>query len=115
MTSGARSTSSAVPTIDVTELARQRASGAVLIDVRQPAEYAEAHVPGAVLLPLDQLADRLGDVPQSGAVYVICRTGGRSQMGAQFLLQHGVDAINVTGGTLAWIDAGHQVATGADA
>ena len=81
--------------------------GATLIDVREPYEYAEAHVPGAVLIPMGQLASRLQEVPSDGPVYVICRSGNRSGQMGPLLDAHGYDSINVLGGTAAWVRAGH--------
>jgi len=103
-----------VPEIDVEELARRREEGAALVDVRRLDEYVEAHVPGAVLIPLDELADRVGDVPDDGPVLVICRSGARSAAAVDFLRGEGFDAVNVAGGTQAWIDSGRPVATGTD-
>ena len=80
---------------------------ATLIDVREPYEYAEAHVPGAVLIPMGQLAGRLDEVPSDGPVYVICRSGNRSGQMGPLLDAHGYDSINVLGGTAAWVQAGH--------
>lgn len=102
-----------VPEIDVAELARRRAEGAVLIDVREPDEYDAVHVPGAQLIPLGTVPDRLDDVPVSGGpVYVICAKGGRSYRAAEFYRSKGIDAVNVAGGTTAWVEAGHPTATG---
>jgi rhodanese-related sulfurtransferase len=100
------------PEIDVTELAKVRADGARLIDVREPDEYTAAHVPGAVLVPLATVPERLGDVPSEGPVYVICAKGGRSLQAAEFYRAQGIDAINVAGGTTAWIEAGEPTSTG---
>jgi rhodanese-related sulfurtransferase len=102
----------AVPEIDVEELARRRAEGAVVIDVRQPDEYDEAHVPGARLIPLGEVGQRLDEVPGDGEVLVICRTGGRSLKAAEIMVAAGRRALNVAGGTLAWIEAGQAVAQG---
>ncbi|HET6951932.1 MAG TPA: rhodanese-like domain-containing protein [Acidimicrobiales bacterium] len=101
-----------VPEIDVTELAQVRAAGAPVIDVREPDEYTTAHVPGATLVPLGAVPDRLGDVPAEGTVYVICAMGGRSRRAAEFYRSQGIDAVNVAGGTSAWVEAGQAVATG---
>jgi rhodanese-related sulfurtransferase len=103
-----------VPEIDVSELARRRESGAPLLDVRQPAEYEESHVPGAVLIPLDELVERVDEVPEQDQVLVICRTGARSAKAVEFLNRSGYDSVNVAGGTLAWIEAGQPVVTGAE-
>ena len=101
-----------VPEIDVTELARLRADGIALIDVREPDEYTAAHVPGATLVPLATVPDNLDRVPTDGPVYVICAKGGRSLKAAEFYRGQGIDAVNVAGGTTAWIDAGQPVSTG---
>ena len=103
-----------VPEIDVAELAERRAAGAPLIDVREPDEYEEAHVPGAHLVPLGTVPERLDEVPAEGTVYVICAKGGRSLRAAEFYRQQGIDAVNVSGGTTAWVDAGHPVDTGSE-
>lgn len=101
-----------VPEIDIDEAARRYAAGAPVIDVREPDEYAEGHVPGAPLIPLGTVPDRGGEVPSSGEVLVICKSGGRSRKAAEVLRGQGIDAVNVAGGTMAWIDAGHPVVTG---
>ena len=103
------------PEIDVEALAGLLTVGAVpLLDVRMPDEYEEAHVPGAVLVPLPELADRLGDVPEGEVVYVICRSGARSAKAVEILVASGVDAANVAGGTMDWVDSGRDVATGSE-
>jgi rhodanese-related sulfurtransferase len=101
-----------VPEIDVAELVKLRAEGATVIDVREPDEYDEAHVPGAVLVPLATVPDRLDEVPSEGPVYVICAKGGRSLRAAEFYRSQGLDAVNVAGGTTAWVEAGEPVDTG---
>lgn len=100
-----------VPEIDVDELARRRAAGAHVVDVRNPDEYVGGHVPGAVLLPLAELGERWQEVPE-GDVLVICRTGARSAKAVEVLNGAGRTTVNVAGGTMAWIDAGHPVVTG---
>jgi rhodanese-related sulfurtransferase len=95
-----------VPEIDVSELAARRADGVALIDVRQPAEYDQARVPGATLIPLKDLVERIDEVPTDGIVYVICATGSRSARAVQHFRSQGIDAVNIAGGTVAWIDAG---------
>jgi rhodanese-related sulfurtransferase len=105
----------AVPEVDVDELAKRRAGGAPVLDVRQPHEYEEFHIPGAVLIPLADLPDRVADVPAGRPLYVVCAGGGRSRRAAGFLRANGVDAVNVAGGSRAWLDAGEPIATGPDA
>lgn len=101
-----------VPEIDITEAVTRRAEGVPIIDVREPDEYREGHAPGARLIPLGTVADRIGEVPDSGPVMIICKSGGRSKQAAEVLRAAGIDAINVAGGTMAWIEAGHHVVTG---
>jgi rhodanese-related sulfurtransferase len=98
-----------VPEIDVDELHERIAEGAVLVDVRRQEEHDEAHIPGAVLIPLDQIPDRLDEIPTAGDVLVICRSGARSAVACEFLNASGVTASNVAGGMLAWIDSGRPV------
>lgn len=102
-----------IPEVDVAELAAARETGAVLIDVREPGEYATAHVPGAVLIPLGQVAERFDEVPTEGTVYVICASGGRSARAVGHYRDKGIDAVNVAGGTMSWIDSGRPTDSGA--
>ena len=81
----------------------------VVIDVREVDEFAGGHVPGAENLPLSQLDDRLGDLPTGAPVHVICHSGGRSARATTALAAQGVDAVDVEGGTSAWIAAGNPV------
>ena len=104
-----------VPEIDVEELATLRSQGARIFDVREPDEYTEAHVPGAILVPLATVPDEVAQFPNDGPVYVICAAGGRSRKASQFLRANNVDAINIAGGTRAWLAAGYAHATGTDA
>jgi rhodanese-related sulfurtransferase len=101
-----------IPEIDVVELAALRDAGAPVIDVREDDEFAEAHVPGAVHLPLGEVPARVAEVPADGTVYVICARGGRSAKAVEHLRGAGLDAVNVVGGTLAWIDAGYPTEPG---
>lgn len=101
-----------VPQVTVDELASAMARGAVLMDVRMPDEYEDAHVPGAVLVPLPELGHRLAEVPEGSPLYVICRSGARSQSACEALAGAGRAVANVTGGTLAWLESGRPVATG---
>jgi rhodanese-related sulfurtransferase len=101
-----------VPEIDVEELATRLDAGAVLVDVRRPDEYEDGHVPTARLVPLDEVPDRLDAFASEGDVLVICRTGSRSRAACEFLIDEGVPAVNVAGGTLAWLASGRDVIGG---
>jgi len=101
-----------VSEIDVDMLAERQAAGSVIIDVRMPDEYVEGHVAGAHLIPLPEVPDRLAEVPTDRPVFVVCKSGGRSLKAAEFYVSQGIDATNVAGGTLAWIESGRAVMTG---
>ena len=101
-----------IPEIAVEDLATLVAQGALVVDVRMPDEYVEGHLPGALLLPLPELPERHGEIPEADVVYVICRSGGRSLRACEFLVTNGRTAVNVAGGTLAWIEGGNDVAAG---
>lgn len=99
--------------VTVDQLAEAMAAGARVIDVREPVEFDEAHVPGARPIPLGSVPDHVDSFRGDGPAYVICRSGGRSMQACEFLAPQGIDAVNVAGGTLAWIASGRDVATGA--
>lgn len=84
----------------------------LVVDVREPAEYVDGHVPGAHLMPLGQVAIRRGELPRDRTVYVICASGNRSKVGAELLEAGGWDAVSVAGGTQAWRIVGREVVTG---
>jgi rhodanese-related sulfurtransferase len=73
-----------------------------LLDVREPQEWAEGRIAGAVHIPLGELPTRWQELPASKPVAVICRSGARSARATAFLHGQGVDAQNVEGGMLAW-------------
>ncbi len=98
--------------VDLDTFAAARASGATVLDVRNPDEYEDKHVPGAMLIPLPELASRMGDVPAGDPLYVICAAGGRSLTAAHALVEAGYSAISVAGGTNGWAAAGHPTVTG---
>jgi NADPH-dependent 2,4-dienoyl-CoA reductase/sulfur reductase-like enzyme/rhodanese-related sulfurtransferase len=72
-----------------------------LLDVRQPAELAVEHVPGAVNIPLPELRARLGELPRDREIHVICRSGQRAYYATRILLQNGFKARTVAGGMLS--------------
>lgn len=102
-----------VPEIDVSAL-ETLLDEAFLLDVREPDEYVEAHVPGAILMPLATVPDSLGLLPADSAIHVICAAGGRSARAVEFLRAQGFDATNIAGGTMAWIQSGAPTVSGPD-
>ena len=95
---------------DVEALSMHLTTGGLLFDVRTPEEFAEGHVPGAKNLPLQELEERMSEIPRDqGEVFLICRSGARSARAGETLAAERYQVTNVAGGTLAWIEAGHSV------
>jgi len=99
------------PEIDIETFAASRDQH-VVVDVREPMEYVDAHVPGAVLMPMGQLASRMTELDKATPVFVICASGQRSLVMAELLQRAGYDAQSVAGGTIAWAQSGRPIATG---
>lgn len=76
--------------------------GAFLLDVRTQEEWDQYHAIGATLIPLDELPNRLNELPKDKQIVVICHSGNRSKSGRDILLSNGFQATSVTGGLLQW-------------
>jgi rhodanese-related sulfurtransferase len=87
----------------------------LVLDVREDDEWAAGHVEGALHVPMSDFVARFGEVTEAladgGRAYVMCRVGGRSAQVTQYLVQQGIDAVNVEGGMLAWDGAGRPMTT----
>jgi hydroxyacylglutathione hydrolase len=104
-------TAARIPNVAVDEVETAQAD-ALLLDVREPEEFARGHIPGARNLPQAELASRLDELPRAQPLLLVCEAGGRSRRSAQFLAQMGYEQVrNVAGGTLAWQRAGKLVET----
>jgi rhodanese-related sulfurtransferase len=76
-----------------------------LVDVRRPEEVAQGTLPGAINIPLDDLSERVAELAPTRRTVVLCRSGGRSAVAAQFLVDAGfADVVNLEGGMLAVAD-----------
>lgn len=104
-----------VPKVDVTTFPAAHTDGAFTLDVREPFEYIDGHVPGAQLAPMAQVHSRLADVPRGETVYVICAIGNRSYTAAGWLRGAGVDAVSGAGGTSGWARQDRPLVRGAHA
>jgi rhodanese-related sulfurtransferase len=98
--------------IDVDQLDVVLRDGGLLIDVREPAEYVAGHVPGARLIPMGQLSSRLEELDRNVPVHLICASGNRSGAMGDVLAARDFDAVNVLGGTTAWVRSGRAVESG---
>jgi len=105
--------SAAIPeiTIDTFDPA---AAGMYLIDVREPDEYTDGHLAGAVSIPLSDFMERIDEVPTDRALHLICAHGGRSMKAAQYLASKGLTVTNVDGGTVGWTELGRAVVAGSN-
>lgn len=88
----------------------QRASAlptdAVLLDVREPNEWAAGHIESAVHIPIGEVVGRLAELPRGDPLYVTCRVGSRSARVVGYLRAQGIDAVNVAGGMKDWAASG---------
>ncbi len=99
--------------VSVEEAAKLRDEGAFILDVREDYEWAEGHIPGSTLIPLNELPDRLAEVPQDQLVVVVCRSGNRSQAGRNILLDAGYSKVtSMAGGVSAWSIRGYPIISG---
>jgi rhodanese-related sulfurtransferase len=94
------------------------ADDAVILDVREPDEWAAGHAPGAIHIPLGELPSRLAELSAASAegspVAVTCRGGGRSSRAVAWLTQQGYDVANLDGGMKAWQSAGKPMIADGD-
>jgi rhodanese-related sulfurtransferase len=95
--------------ISATEAIARDADGAWLLDVREQVEWDAGHAPSATLIPMGELSDRIGEVPDDAPILVVCHTGYRSWVVTKALVNAGYDAVNVAGGMEAWESAGGVV------
>ena len=91
-----------VPTVAVTSVDPR----AVLVDVRENAEWQQGHVAGSRHIPMGELVARIGEVPTDRPVVVVCHSGHRSAQVTAWLVAQGYDAANLDGGLVAWAQAG---------
>lgn len=100
-------------TVNVTDAIERFEKGAFLLDVRQPEEWVEGHVEGAVLIPLGELETRIKEIPVDQDVLIICRSGNRSGQARDLLRAAGLErTTSISGGINAWIAAGLPIVTG---
>ena len=86
--------------------------GRLLLDVREADEWDAGHAPAAVWIPLGELSARADELPATGRIVAICRTGARSLAVAAALIDAGYDAVNLDGGMRAWAAEDYEVVAG---
>lgn len=80
-----------------------------LLDVRLPEEFTHEHIAGALNIPVQVLAERLGDVPQDRPIILYCRSGNRTKTAAEILLRAGYCNVYDLGGINQWKEQGLPV------
>ncbi|GED96276.1 rhodanese-like domain-containing protein [Gordonia crocea] len=84
----------------------------LLLDIREPDEWQEGHIRGALHIPLGQVPERIDEIDPDVDLYVICRTSGRSFRMLEYFEHVGREGIIVEGGMVAWEAGGKPVVTG---
>ncbi|MEO8458162.1 MAG: rhodanese-like domain-containing protein [Chloroflexota bacterium] len=96
--------------LNVQEAKDMLASGAAVVDVREPHEYTAGHIPSATLIPVNSVYARRAELPQDQDVIFVCAVGQRSALAAEMAAAAGLTQIfSLDGGTEAWIQAGEPV------
>ena len=99
-----------VARIEADELKAKVERGEVtVVDVRDSASYQVGHIPGALHIPMVDVPARMDEIDIDAEVYVVCRQGGRSIQVVAYLNQIGYDAVNVSGGMVAWQHTGRPL------
>ncbi len=84
-----------------------------LLDVREPDEYQNGHIPGATLIPLGELRQRIHELPRDREIICVCHSGHRSGAATRHLVSAGYPAVNLSGGMIGWARHGLPVHRGA--
>jgi rhodanese-related sulfurtransferase len=106
-----------VPTATVSGVPDPLPEGLLVLDVREDDEWRAGHVEGSMHVPLMELGARyaeLTELTEAEQTLVVCRVGNRSAYAAAFLVQQGVDAVNLSGGLAAWEAAGRPLVADGD-
>jgi len=101
------------PRVNIARAAELRDAGAFVLDVREPFEWVEGHIPGSTLIPLAELPARIAEVPKDRQILVVCRSGNRSQSGRDILVQAGfTNVTSMDGGVVQWGASGRPIVSG---
>ncbi len=102
-----------LPFVTVQDASTHADGGALIVDVREPDEFAQVRVAGSVLLPLSEFVARCNELPADRPLLMLCKSGARSASATEYLLRQGYPRVaNVSGGIVAWYQAGLPVSTG---
>jgi rhodanese-related sulfurtransferase len=94
--------------ISVSQAREKQDADVMILDVREPGEWQQGHIPGSTLIPLGQLESRVSELPQDKEIVVVCRSGGRSATGRDILKKAGFKKVSsMAEGMNAWTSAGY--------
>jgi len=106
-------TTGLAPSVSVDEAYQMYQEGVFFLDVRTQEEWNDFHAPNSTLIPLDQLPNRLDEVPSDQPIVVVCRSGNRSQVGRDILLEAGFSEVaSMNGGLTQWVASGYPSTSG---
>ncbi|BDB44915.1 MULTISPECIES: rhodanese-like domain-containing protein [Mycobacterium] len=94
------------PAVSAVDAVRLVGEGALVVDVRREFEWKRVHIPSAVHMPLETLADRGLQLPEDRLIITFCTGGLRSAGAANLLVENGFEAVNMSGGLIHWRAAG---------
>ena len=97
-----------VPTVAMAGVPDPLPEGLAVLDVREQFEWDAGHIDGALHVPLGELTERRGELPQAQTL-VVCKVGGRSSQAVAWLSRQGHDVVNLDGGMLEWEAAGRPM------
>ena len=110
---GTTGSSSSPREISVAEALAKKDAGVFILDVREPAEWNEFRIASSILIPLGELESRVNELPRDQEIVVVCRTGHRSALGRDTLLNAGfTQVVSMAGGLTEWKAAGYPTVSG---
>ena len=97
-----------IPSVTITNVPDPLPEGLTVLDVREPVEWQYGHVEGALHVPMNEVPERIGELP-TGKILVVCKVGGRSAQVTSYLTQQGLEVVNLDGGMLDWEASGRAM------
>ncbi len=105
-----RPTSGLPEEVTASQAMARYAAGALVLDVRTEAEWNQGHIAESMLIPLEELSNRLGELPRNRDIIVVCKSGARSKEAAAILRQAGFSRVtSLSGGLQGWVSAGYPL------
>lgn len=97
-----------IPTVTIDQVPNPLPEGLVVLDVREPSEWDNGHIEGALHIPLSLIPVRANELPDA-QILVVCKVGGRSGQATMWLAANGYEVVNLDGGMLDWAAAGRPM------